>query len=132
MRRPGNLLGIGIDLLSWKRARRFLAAHSFEFLKRLLTPSEQKAFRKSGSPLDFFVRAFTAKEAYFKACGGNGLAEAGLEGIETRMKEGNGFEVLSSPFDPSGALWTEGRFFETSEGLGAEAVLWGRKEKAGP
>lgn len=123
--RPGSeLIGIGIDLISWNRVKRFLAEHSFEFLQRLLTPAEQKAFQEARSPLQFFARCFTAKEAYFKACGGSGMGEAGFNQIETSMKGKNRFLAASSFASPVTCLEGEGDFFESPDEIGAQILIW--------
>ena len=130
-----RLVGIGIDLISWNRVRRFLANHSFEFLKRLFTPSEQTAFHKTKSPVEFFARSFTAKEAYFKACGGSIMGEQGFRGIEILIEKKNRFQVgvdlcvhppdqtgrhVGRPLQPK----TVGKFFSTPDGIGAQIFVW--------
>lgn len=118
MQSASELTGVGVDLISWSRAERFLTEHSFGFLKRLLTPAEQAAYQKASSPLHFFARCFTAKEAYFKACGGSGMGEEGFRNIETSIGKDNRFRILR---DDARA---EGNFFETSDGLGAGVTVW--------
>lgn len=116
---PGSeLIGIGVDIISWDRIERFLACHSFEFVKRLLKPSEQAAFLNAHAPARFFARCFVAKEAYFKARAGKWMGEAGFRGIETLMEDEDQFRIISNDSR------TEGRFFETSEGITAEVFVW--------
>lgn len=117
-----KLLGIGIDLVSRSRIKRFLASHSRKFLNRLLTPSEQILFQKSSNAVEFFARSFAAKEAYFKARGGIALREADFHGIEIRMKDRSRFFALNA--DVSQSLRTEGEFFESPDDLGAKVVIW--------
>jgi len=124
MRSGKELVGIGIDIISWSRIERFLAAHPLKSLKRLLSPSEQKAIRRARSIVQFFGRCFTAKEAYFKACGLNAMGEADLARIETQRKRGNWFRVSSRFFSSGRGLRSEGKFFETPNGIGAQVLLW--------
>ena len=121
---PPELSGVGVDVVAWSRIRRFLESHAFEFLKRLLTPAEQSAFRKSRSALQFFARVFAAKEAYFKAAGDPGMDEARFREIETRPGPGNHFVVGETKKN----RWGKGIFFETADGLGARVLIW---EKGG-
>ncbi len=120
MRLGSEFVGAGIDLISWHRVKRFLSQHSFDFLKRLLTSSEQKSFKKSRSPLQFFTRCFTAKEAYFKACGGSAMGEAGFNQIETSLKRNNRFLASSAHLKVKG----EGSFFKSPDGIGAQILIW--------
>ena len=124
MRSAKELIGIGIDIVSWSRIKRFLAQHPLKSLKRLLSPSEQKAIRRARSAVQFFGRCFTAKEAYFKACGVNAMGEANLARIETHRRRGNQFRVSSRFFSSARGLRSEGRFFETPNGIGAQVLLW--------
>ena len=124
MRSGNELVGIGIDIVSWSRVERFLAQHSFEFLQRLLTPAEQEAFQRARSPLQFVARCFTANEAYFKACSGGGImGEAGFNQIETSMKGKNQFRAVSNSRSPAPRLEGEGNFFESPDGMGAQILI---------
>lgn len=112
-----RLLGIGIDLVSWKRIKRFLASHSPEGTARLLTPAEQILFQSTPDSLDFFARSFAAKEAYFKACGGTVLGEEGFREIEIVRERDEGFHISNDPR-------TAGEFFPIPEGIGAKVLVW--------
>jgi len=113
-----ELIGIGVDLISWGRAKRFLARHSFQFVSRLLKPSERDVFLKTQTPVEFFARCFIAKEAYFKARGGEWMGEAGFRDIETVMEKKDRFRIRDRGFR------TEGHFFEVPDGIAAEVFVW--------
>lgn len=112
-----KLIGIGIDSVSWDRLERFLTVHTFQFIKRLLSPFEQKIFLQSKTPLQFFARCFAAKEAYFKARGGIWMGEPGFRGIEMIETENNCFQIQSDK-------QAEGDFFPVPGGLGARVMVW--------
>lgn len=111
-----QIVGIGIDLVSWDRIKRFLADHPFESLSRLLTSSEQEIFRKVSCPTEFFARLFAAKEAFFKARNGGWMGESVFRQIEVVMEEKRRFRIRCD-------VRTEGRFFETPDGIGAQVIL---------
>ncbi len=114
------LVGIGIDTISWNRAKRFLQEHPFSSVQRLLTPLEQNQFKKTPSPLNFFARSLAAKEAYFKALGGAWMGEAGFRAIEVKMEEDR--------FQVPGRYATEGTFSETEKGVIARIVVTRRQD----
>lgn len=120
---PENFVGVGVDWISWKRLRRFLADHPFEFLKRLLSPSEQRSFQKSRSPLRYFGSSFTAKEAYFKAAELAGMDEEVLCQFEARILGRKRFRIATVKNSPFKIPPAEGRFFESPEGIGAALML---------
>ena len=123
-----KIAGVGVDLISWKRIERFLAEHSSEDLKRVLTPSEQAEFQKApSSRTQFFARSFTAKEAYFKALEGRGMGTETFHEMEARMEGEDRFRI--SMLDSRGTLPGEGSFFSTPDGLGARVFIWEKEVK---
>ena len=113
-----EIVGVGIDLVSWDRIERFLAEHSAGSLHRLLAPSEQKAFQDAPQPAAFFARCFAAKEAYFKARGDSWMGgENGFGQIEIVMNGKYEFGIASD-------FQAEGKFFESPNGIGARVFLW--------
>ena len=117
-----ELIGIGVDSVAWDRMERFLADHSPEFVERLLSPVEQKSFRTSSNPLQFFARAFAAKEAFFKAFNHSWMGGgAGFRQIEIVMSEASKFQVACD-------YQTDGEFFSTPDGIGAQVAVWGKPE----
>ena len=127
MRSGGRLVGVGVDLISWKRVERFLAEHSRDRLKRILTPSEEASFQKNPYPAQFFARSFTAKEAYFKALEGSGMSEEFFRNLEIREEGKDRFFIRRRGSLPAPSA--EGQFFETPDGLGARVFVWRSKEK---
>lgn len=120
-RRP---LGVGIDVLSWKRTERFLASHSLPLIDRLLAPSEQALLKNAHDPVSLFARLFTAKEAAMKAFGDSWVEEGRFRKIEIVLEDKDRFTVGA----PSGkGIEAEGDFFETPNGIGARLVLWSEK-----
>ncbi|MBI4115009.1 MAG: 4'-phosphopantetheinyl transferase superfamily protein [Candidatus Omnitrophica bacterium] len=119
-----KLVGIGIDLVSWSRIKKFLASHSLEFLKRLLTPSEQIAFQRARFPHQFFARSFSAKEASFKACNGIVMGEENFREIEVSMLGDNRFHVALGNMGSECCLRSEGKFVEDSYGITAQVMIW--------
>ena len=115
---PKELVGIGVDAVSWNRVKRFLEEHPLESVERLLSNSERKIFRMTSEPLSFLARAFAAKEAYFKAANGVWLNHpVGFREIEIIPEEESRFHVACD-------FETEGEFFEMPEGLGARVMIW--------
>lgn len=111
-------LGVGIDVLSWKRTQRFLTSHSFPFIDRLLAPSEQSLLKNARDPVSLFARFFTAKEAAIKAFGDSWADVDRFRQIEIVLEDQNRFTV-GAPFCEA-----EGNFFETPNGIGAQMILW--------
>lgn len=113
-----ELIGAGVDQVSWTRLERFLDEHSPEFITRLLSPSEKEVFLRAARPLETFARYFAAKEAYFKAsggvwmCGVSGFAEIEIDCNDEK------FSVHKKDAE------TEGNFFATPDGLGASVLVW--------
>jgi len=101
---------------------RLVSHQPSRLLDRLFAASEKKAFRNARHPTQFFARCFAAKEAYFKASGGEWLGEEGFRSIEIVMEEEDRFRVVHPH------LTTEGKFFETPDGVGAQVLLWSGQE----
>ena len=116
-----ELIGVGVDSVTWDRVVRFLSDHSPEFTDRLLTEAEQNFFRHTSHKLLFFARSMAAKEAFFKASGGFWMGgEAGFREIEIAM-DGNSAFHIPGPFEAAG------EFFETPRGVGARVMVWGTR-----
>lgn len=72
----GDVLGIGVDIVSVARVEKILARHPERFPRRILHPGERADYRERadycGSPpfhARFLARRFAAKEAVVKALG---------------------------------------------------------------
>ena len=74
-----TLRGVGVDLVSRHRVRQFLSRHRDYVRERFLTASERRSFKNLS--LQDFAEIFTAKEAFFKACGESWMGLEGFQGI---------------------------------------------------
>jgi len=63
------IYGIGTDIVAIARIRDGLARYGEKFARRILTPQELEAFRRSATPARFLAKRFAAKEAAVKAMG---------------------------------------------------------------
>ena len=61
--------GIGIDLVEAVRIERLLERYGERFAQRVLTDTEQAAYKASARPIWFLANRFAAKEALSKALG---------------------------------------------------------------
>ena len=116
--------GIGIDVVAIARSEAFLGRHKGRVHEKMLSRKEKKKYRlKKLTPLEF-SRLFSAKEAYFKACGGTGMGVEGFSAIDIEILSGNAFRASSSSIKPSEGGRIEGAFFRTKELVGAEVLIW--------
>ena len=134
-RRSLALKGVGVDLISRRRVRRFLSRHRAYVLQRFLNRSEKREFGKIS--LQGFAELFAAKEAFFKACGEAWMGLEGFQGMKIRRRMGDRFEMEwrplrrssrnSSQKRPSHAerfYRGEGHFFRSGDLVGAQAMIW--------
>jgi holo-[acyl-carrier protein] synthase len=63
------IFGIGTDVVQLGRVERVYARHGEQFVRRLLMPEEEEAFRRYRRPVRFLAMRFAAKEAIVKALG---------------------------------------------------------------
>lgn len=77
--------GIGVDLCSIDRIRRFIRKRSFR--ERVFSEEECRYAQEKADPARHFASAFAAKEAFAKA-GGWGLGTVGLQGVAVTRTEG--------------------------------------------
>ncbi len=61
--------GIGTDVVQLERIEQVFARHGEHFVRRLLMPEEEAAFRRYRRPVRFLAMRFAAKEALVKALG---------------------------------------------------------------
>jgi phosphopantetheinyl transferase (holo-ACP synthase) len=123
-RHPGRALlrGVGVDLVSCGRVKQFLSRHGEYVRERFLNSSERRSYKRLSPKA--FAELFTAKEAFFKACG---EAWMGLEGFQDmRMKRGSGdhFEMEWRPARVGKFYRGEGHFFRSGDLVGAQAMIW--------
>ncbi len=116
--------GIGIDLISFSRAKVFLRKHRQRILSRLLTSRESRRYRGGRLSVLDFCRLFAAKEAYFKACGGVWMGLEGFSSIDVECLDGDRFRAYSSSVKPKAGGGGEGCFFRYRDLIGAEVVTW--------
>ena len=66
---PFLIFGIGTDVVQLSRIEATWARHGEHFVRRLLMPEEERAFRTYKRPARFLAMRFAAKEAIVKALG---------------------------------------------------------------
>lgn len=63
------IFGIGTDVVQLSRVEDVYSRHGERFVRRLLMPEEEAAFRRYRRPVRFLAMRFAAKEAIVKALG---------------------------------------------------------------
>jgi holo-[acyl-carrier protein] synthase len=63
------IFGIGTDVVQLARVEATYQRHGEHFVRRLLMPEEEEAFRRYKRPVRFLAMRFAAKEAIVKALG---------------------------------------------------------------
>jgi holo-[acyl-carrier protein] synthase len=63
------IFGIGTDVVRLERVQAVFERHGEHFVRRLLMPEEEVAFRRYKRPVRFLAMRFAAKEAIVKALG---------------------------------------------------------------
>ena len=63
------IFGIGTDVVQLERVQATFERHGEHFVRRLLMPEEEAAFRRYKRPVRFLAMRFAAKEAIVKALG---------------------------------------------------------------
>ncbi|MBU9888956.1 MAG: 4'-phosphopantetheinyl transferase superfamily protein [Candidatus Omnitrophica bacterium] len=122
-RRSLALKGVGVDLISRQRVRRFLSRHRAYVLRRFLNRSEKREFGKIS--LQGFAELFAAKEAFFKACGESWMGLQGFRGMRMRRRATDLFEMEWRPARCRKAVYRgQGRFFRSGDLIGAQAMVW--------
>jgi phosphopantetheine--protein transferase-like protein len=117
-------VGLGVDILSLSRARKFLDSSRIEALSRVFSPREQKRF-SSQSSVSEFARIFTAKEAFFKAFQHPIAGVYAFHELEVKLLPKDRFEVKWKASDKSGtSLKAQGCHFLTPEYVGAHVLYW--------
>jgi phosphopantetheine--protein transferase-like protein len=117
-----RLHGAGIDIVSLTRVRQFLARHRDVVLRRFLSPSERKACQRIGTTE--FAELFTAKEAFFKACGETWMGLDGFRGMTITGREGDRFRMQWRSAYSKKKYRGEGCFFRDGDIVGAQAMIW--------
>jgi phosphopantetheine--protein transferase-like protein len=117
-----SVAGVGLDLVSIPRIRKFLKAHSAARVRRLLSPAEQKKYKKI-SPL-IFAKLFTAKEAFFKSLGASWFGLQGFASMEVSLLSQDRFQIriVEGPLACHASEKAEGSFFEFKDHVGAQVI----------
>jgi holo-[acyl-carrier protein] synthase len=103
------IFGIGTDVVQLARVDEVYSRHGEHFVRRLLMPEEEAAFRRYRRPVRFLAMRFAAKEAIVKALG-TGFAH----GIWIRD-----VGVTADAWGRPGVIWSErGRALRDRLGAG--------------
>jgi phosphopantetheine--protein transferase-like protein len=116
--------GIGIDVTAIDRAKAFLSKHKDRVVEKMLSQKEKKKYRLKKLTSLEFSRLFSAKEAYFKACGGTWMGVEGFSAIDIEVLSENVFKATSKTIRPPEGGRAEGIFFRTKQLMGAEVLIW--------
>jgi phosphopantetheinyl transferase (holo-ACP synthase) len=123
-RHPGQaaLRGVGVDLVSRNRVKEFLSRHGDYVRERFLNSSERRSYKRLS--LQEFAELFTAKEAFFKACGEAWMGLEGFQGMRMKRGEGDHFEMEWRTGRTGKFYRGEGHFFRSGDLVGAQAMIW--------
>lgn len=118
-----KLRGIGVDLVSRGRIKKFLSRHGAYIRERFLNLSERRSFGRLS--LQDFAEIFAAKEAFFKACGESWMGLEGFQGMRMRRRDNDHFEMEWRPVRGQKTFYRgEGHFFRSGDLVGAQAMIW--------
>ncbi len=115
-----RLRGVGIDLVSVGRMRRFLKRHPQDAFQRILSTRERKNLRSQRLSAIGFSKIFAAKEAFFKALNRPWLGLEGFASMSVRFLDPNRFQIRARAFRGL----SEGCFFGDRKWVGAQVILW--------
>ncbi len=118
-----TLRGVGVDLVSRHRVKQFLSRHRDTIRERFLNSSERRSFKRLS--LQNFAELFTAKEAFFKACGEAWMGLEGFRGMKLKRLDGDHFQMEWRPGNTGKHYYGEGHFFYSGDLVGAQAMIWG-------
>ena len=93
--KPTGLHGIGVDLVSRSRIRKFLQRHGLYLKDRFLNSAEKKTYPQLS--VVSLAELFTAKEAFFKACGESWMGLEGFQGMHMTARDQDYFEMEWQP-----------------------------------
>lgn len=120
--RPATLCGVGVDLVSRNRVKQFLSRHRGYVRERFLNFSERRSFKRLS--LQEFTELFTAKEAFFKACGEAWMGLEGFQGMRLKRCGGDHFEMEWRTGRTKKLYRGKGHFFRSGDLVGAQAMIW--------
>lgn len=116
------LRGIGVDVVSRSRVKQFLSRHKDYVRERFLNAAERRSFKHLS--LQAFAELFTAKEAFFKACGESWMGLEGFQGMRMKRREGDCFQMEWRTGNTKKFYRGEGHFFRSGDLVGAQAMIW--------
>lgn len=116
------LRGIGVDVVSRTRVKQFLARHRDYVRERFLNSSERRTFKRLS--WKEFAELFTAKEAFFKACGESWMGLEGFQGMRMKRRDGDCFQMEWRTANAQKVYRGEGHFFRSGDLVGAQAMIW--------
>jgi phosphopantetheinyl transferase (holo-ACP synthase) len=116
------LRGVGVDLVSRNRVKQFLSRHRGYVRERFLNFSERRSLKRLS--LQEFAELFTAKEAFFKACGEAWMGLEGFQGMRMKRCGGDHFEMEWRTGRTKKLYRGEGHFFRSGDLVGAQAMIW--------
>ena len=120
--RTATLRGVGVDVVSRSRIKQFLSRHKDYVRERFLNASERRSFKRLS--LQDFAELFTAKEAFFKACGESWMGLEGFQGMQMKRREGDCFQMEWRTGNTKKFYRGEGYFFRSGDLVGAQAMIW--------
>jgi|GEM_PF-879044 len=120
--RSSALRGVGVDLVSRNRVKQFLSRHRAYARERFLSFSERRSLKHLS--LQEFAELFTAKEAFFKACGETWMGLEGFQGMRMKRCGGDHFEMEWRTGRAKRFYRGEGHFFRSGDLVGAQAMIW--------
>jgi phosphopantetheinyl transferase (holo-ACP synthase) len=120
--RSATLCGVGVDLVSRNRVKQFLSRHRGYVRERFLNFAERRSFKRLS--LQEFAELFTAKEAFFKACGEAWMGLDGFQGMRMKRCGGDHFEMEWRTGRTKKLYRGEGHFFHSGDLVGAQAMIW--------
>ncbi|MGB5103977.1 MAG: holo-ACP synthase [Steroidobacteraceae bacterium] len=90
------IFGIGTDVVQLERVQAVYERHGEHFVRRLLLPEEEAAFRGYKRPVRFLAMRFAAKEAIVKALGTGFAHGIWVRDVGVRANEWGRPEVIWS------------------------------------
>ncbi|MDP3919665.1 MAG: 4'-phosphopantetheinyl transferase superfamily protein [Candidatus Omnitrophota bacterium] len=126
-----TIRGIGIDLITYSKARKFLSTHGREKANRLLTASEKKTWAAKSFSERHFSCLLAAKEACFKAQNRAWMGTQGFSDIEVNTGSRGEFQVSARNSGKGPVCRGWGSFFSNDKYVGAQVILWDNTPECG-
>ncbi len=115
--------GLGLDLVSLKRMKRFVALHRSRLSQEILSSPERRKFKRQPISSLLWAKLFSAKEAYFKTLDRSWLGREGFRKIEIRPLSDHFFQACW--IEKRNRLWrAEGSWALTENHVMAQVIRW--------